>query len=303
MGRKSFSCAAVMAGIAAVAMTPAAAQSLPGELAAEDKAKGLVPHTAWNLEYGETRCRIARWFGEEAKPHMVVMEQAGPRRQFTLTIAGPEIRSFQRAKSFWVGMERDEPVEEIKFFGRSELAGVGPAIVIGAHDIGPTLKRGTVRAAGIDLEEAATIDRLVIRNGRRIVSFETGNMRAVFEALNTCTDSLLTRWGLDPEEHRAYVPAYLLERDTVQERIRARYPKPALSQREEAIVSLTVIVEADGSVSNCMVENATPAENLESPACTEMATARFEPARNAAGEPIRSYMSTGINYSMTPRPN
>lgn len=280
-----------------------AAQELPGALAMSEKAERLAPQTAWNLEYGEARCRLARWFGEEARPHLLIMEQAGPRRQFTLTIAGPQMRSFQRTDSFWLGMERDEPVEEINFFGRSELDGVGDAIVIGSHDIGPTLKRGTVRAAGIDLDEAASIDRLVIRNGRRIVSFETGNMGEVFAALNQCTDALLIRWGLDPMQHRAYVPAHLLDRDELKGRIEARYPRPALSRREEAIVSFTVIVEVDGSVSQCMVDNATPAENLESPACQEMATARFEPARDAEGQPMRSYMSTAITYSMTPRPD
>ncbi len=282
---------------------PAAAEDLPEAIAMSEKAERLAPRAAWHLEYGESRCRLARWFGDEAKPHLLIMEQAGPRRQFTLTMAGPQIRSFQRSESFWIGMERDEPLKEVNFFGRSELNGVGDAIIIRSHDIGPTLKRGTVRAAGIDLEEASSIDRVVIRNGRRIVSFEAGNIRKPFEALNQCTDSLLARWGLDPEQHQAFVPAYLLDSASVKGRIEARYPRSALSRREEALVSVTVIVEADGSVSNCMVENATPAENLESPACEELATARFEPARNAQGEPMRSFMSTGITYTMTPRPD
>lgn len=292
MGRTSLLPAMIMVALASTA----AAEDFPNVLAERDETTRLEPTTAWNLEYGEARCRLARWFGSESEPHLLVFEQSAPRRRFDLTIAGPLLTRFQRIDAFHIGMERDEAMDQVGRFGRSELEGVGRAIVIGGHNIGPDLRRGTLRAVGIDLDEAGSIDRVVISERRVTLSFETGNMRAPFEALNTCTGEMLRRWGLDPEQHQSYVPPSLIDSGEVRRRIEARYPNKALARREEALVAFTVIVEADGSVSDCMADNATPTETLQSPACEEMATARFEPARDADGNPMRSYMTTNITY-------
>lgn len=295
MGRLSIAVGVALCALA----SPAAADTLPNSLAETDDAVKLQPLGAWALEVGDTRCRLARWFGDEDSPHLLVFSQAAPRRAFGFTIAGPQIARFQRMRSFLLGMERDEAMDEISRFGRSDLDDVGKAIVIGTHNIGPNLKWETVRSAGIDLDEAGTIDRAVLASGRRVISFETGNMQKPFEALNACTVQMLARWGLDAEQHQAFTPPRMLDRDEVERRIEARYPKQALSRREEAIVTMTVIVDADGSVSNCMVENMTPAETLNSPACQEIASARFEPARDADGVPMRSYMSRNISYTIS----
>lgn len=288
---------ATYVSIAAIAIaSPTFAQEFPATLAASDGAIELQPDTAWNLDYGETRCRLARWFGSKDEPYLLVFEQSAPRRNFDLTIAGPKLGRFHRSGSFRIGMERDEPVEVVNQFGRSEMAGVGKAIVVGGHNIGPTIARNDARAAGIDLDEAASIDSIVIADRRVTLSFATGNMRAPFEALNACTYKLLEGWGLDPEPHAAYVPPRLLDREDVAGRITARYPRRALSRREDGIVAFTVIVETDGSVSHCMTKNATQAPALQSPACEEMTTARFSPARDSKGDPMRSYYSTNITY-------
>lgn len=292
MGRMSLMPAVILAALA----SPVVAEDFPNALVERDATTRLDPTSAWNLEYGESRCRLARWFGDESEPHLLVFEQSAPRRRFDLTIAGPLLTRFQRVDAFHIGMERDEAMDEVDRFGRSELEGVGRAIVIGGHNIGPDLERGTLRGAGIDIDEAGSIDRVVISERRVTLSFETGNMRAPFEALNTCTSEMLRRWGLDPAQHQSYVPPRLLDSGEVRRRIEARYPDKALARREEALVAFTVIVEADGSVSGCMADNATPTETLQSPACEEIATARFEPARNADGEPMRSYITTNITY-------
>ena len=59
---------------------------------------------------------------------------------------------------------------------------------------------------------------------------------------------------------------------------------------------MRVIVEADGSVSECFVENSTETERLESPACREMLKSEFEPARDAEGQPMRSFYASSISY-------
>ena len=70
----------------------------------------------------------------------------------------------------------------------------------------------------------------------------------------------------------------------------------ALRKGESGIFRLRVIVEADGKISDCVINNATITESLESPACREMRGANFEPALDKDGNPMRSFYTTQIVY-------
>lgn len=299
MGRMlSFSQPAVLA--LAVLATPQAvgAEGFPNDLAAREDAVALEPLAPWNLHFGENKCRLVRYFGTQDEPHMVMLEQAAPRAGFGLTLAGPEIRSFHRAPSIEVGMERDEPLQRRERFGSGDVEQVGKALIFPSYYIGPARAEGAPMAAGIDVKEAGTIDRIVLERRGRVLSFETGNMGQPIEALNICTSDLLNVWGLDPEQHKSYFPARWLNERAVVGRIQASYPREALNRGEQAVFRLRVIIEEDGSVSDCHLENSTEVNRLDSPACRSMMGAKFEPARTADGEAMRSFYATTVSYSI-----
>ncbi|MEL6738005.1 MAG: TonB family protein, partial [Pseudomonadota bacterium] len=83
---------------------------------------------------------------------------------------------------------------------------------------------------------------------------------------------------------------------SVVRRIVARYPGKALQRGEQAILQMRVIVDESGKVTSCKIDEATTAGNVESPACREMANAKFDPALDADGQPFTSYYSTSIIY-------
>lgn len=296
-----------------LATQAAAKDEYPNELAAREKAVRLEPVSRWNIDYGESRCRLARVFGEEGNRHAIFFEQGEPAKGFSLTIGGPELQPFHRAASIELGMENDEPMGQIERVARAELGEFGPALIIAGkrlddrpaddenseQDEMAERKQRTLN--GIDLAEAASIDRLVIKRGNRVLSFETGNMKAPFEALNQCTRALLEIWGLDPAQHDLYTPISWTNREAVARRISSDYPSTALRRRESGIFRLRVIVEPDGTMSECRVDNATVTESLQSPACQEMKRAEFEPALDANGDPMRSYYTTRIIYQVNQR--
>ena len=77
--------------------------------------------------------------------------------------------------------------------------------------------------------------------------------------------------------------------------------KPAEMLEASPKGTVPVIVEADGTVSNCHLEQNTIADSLNSPACQiAMAVAEMEPAEDANGKPLRSFYATTITYSMNP---
>jgi TonB family protein len=87
-----------------------------------------------------------------------------------------------------------------------------------------------------------------------------------------------------------------MNEEPVTRRIAAVYPRTALMRGEQAIVRLHVIVSETGRVEECVINGATIADNLESPACKEMEQAEFAPALDANGDPFRSFYATSIIY-------
>ena len=286
--------------VAALAAVPSAAfaQDYPNALAQEDDAIRLQPMAQWVLDFGENKCRLARWFGTEEERHLLMFEQGAPRSSFGMTLAGPEMRRFHGAPNIFLGMEGTEPMEERERFESGDVDNIGKAIIIASHSLGPSRSEDGLMQAGIDLDQAGTVDRIVIERRGRVVSFETGNMRKPFEALNVCTSDLLRDWGLDEEQHKSYIPARWTNQDAIIRRIQAAYPRDARLSGEQGIFRMRVIVEADGTVGECLIENATATDRLESPACTEMRRAAFEPARDRTGQPMRSFYATTLTYAI-----
>jgi TonB family protein len=293
---RSAAAAILTASLALDALPALAEDSFPDALAAQDGAVRLEPVIAWNIDFGENRCRLTRIFGSEQDRHLLMIEQGAPGGAFGLTLAGSNLANFRTAGRVDLGMERDEPMETRERFGKGQIPDLGPALIFSNVGIGTSQPPGPLRSAGIDLAEAATVDRVVLRRGKVVLSFETGNMKEPLAALNACTDDLLTQWGLDPVAHRNHVPPKWSNESVVTERIVATYPSAARNTGEQAIFRLRVTVETDGSVSDCLIEESTVTQRLESPACKEMQRAVFEPARDAAGQPMRSFYATTITY-------
>ena len=284
-------------------------QQFPPEVAEKETATRLAPLRPWNIDFSENRCRLSRLFGTEKEPHLIFFEQAAPSGGFGLTFAGSQLKRFGRVSDVSLGAERDEPIEPIERFYHGDVAGIGPAIIIADYQIGrfdetsvDAKEKGDeiprLSTAGIDLDEAATIDRFVLTREEDVVSFETGDMMPAFQALNVCTSDLLRSWGLDPDEHQAYRSPVWTNRISVSKRIARYYPRDALNRGEMGVFRMRVIVEKDGAVSDCFLEASTESARLNSPACRQMRRAKFEPARDAQGEPMRSFYSTSVSYSL-----
>ncbi len=285
--------------IAGVIASPVMAEDeFPNEVAAREGAVALEPISQWNMDYAENKCRLARMFGTEEEQHLLFFEQYAPGAQFGMTLAGPELRRFRSAPAIEFGLARNEPMQSKEEFSKGEFETIGPAIIFSTFGISLPSDEAATSSASINLDEAETVDRVVLRRGGRILSFETGNMKAPFEALNTCTNDLLVSWGLDPEKHESYTPPKWENALAIAQRIQATYPEPARRAGEGGNFRARVIVEADGEVSDCLLSNSTQTRRLESDACDEMADAIFTPALDAEGNPMRSFFETAILYRM-----
>lgn len=295
MGR-TFFLSLILAGALGCGASGATAQDLPGDVAAREGTTVLEPRGGWTLDMRESKCRLARWFGDEDDVHLLLIEQTAPQNLFSLTLAGSNLRRFRTANDLRLGMEPNRRMTSRERFAITDMEDAGPAIILGGVRIGFAPDANGLIAAGISVEAAATIEQLVVADGRDALVFASGNMERPIRALNACTTNLLNEWGLDPQVHQSYTPAYLLDREAFEKRLTARYPRGAIWRGEQGIFRFRAIVETDGSVSDCMIENVSTVGDLDPPACDELRKARFEPAKGADGSAIRSFFANAVNY-------
>lgn len=266
----------------------------------------LTPSSKWVVDYANEKCRLMRSFGTGDQTAMLMFVQSAPSGGFGLTAAGPSLRGFVDSRP--VVLRVNDTLAEMRgrpFTGKVD--GVGPALIystlaFGAEEMRRAESEEPVPMAGlpeIDLVRAAEAEYVEFGQGNRKVRFATGNMRAPMAALNSCTADLVRSWGLDLERHRSAtrLPVWT-NREAVVRKIVAQYPAQAVQVGEQAIIEMRVMIDSAGAVSSCHIERTTSADALNSPACKEMARARFEPALDAQGQAMPSYYATTVVYKM-----
>ena len=78
------------------------------------------------------------------------------------------------------------------------------------------------------------------------------------------------------------------------------YPLEAIEKNEQGRVSMRLIVGSDGRVRECIIDRTSGSASLDSASCKiVMERARFEPARNAEGNPVTAEVTQRINWLLT----
>ncbi|MEE4318084.1 MAG: energy transducer TonB [Erythrobacter sp.] len=294
--RRTFSALAAMS--AALAAVPASAEVVE-----------IAPSSPWNVDFADEKCRLARLFGEGENRHLVFIEQYWPSSEFGLTAAGPAFERFRSRQPAELGFYDGERQRTEPFTGTVE--GFGSAVIYSSAAL-PTAEAAaeadggeedddgaTTRFAQLDTAQAARARYLSLKQRGDEIRLQTGPLEEAFAVLNQCTAGLLAEWGLDFEEQRraSRMPQWT-NMDGVARRIQDAYPARARNRGEQGLMRMRVIVSPEGTVESCAIIKETETERLESPACGAMQNARFTPALDAAGQPMRSYYVTRITYRM-----
>lgn len=261
----------------------------------------LEPLSQWNIDYGEQKCRLSRLFGARETPHLLYIEQASPGSIFTLAVAGPEFAKIPRERVLKLGIAEDQIAREVSAL-TAEFGKIGNGLIVARKRLrepAPVAAGEVVWNAGqLDPKEGAAIKRIILARNARAIVFETGELGGAAQAMNACTEDLLSGWGLDPAQHKRFRPARVINAEAVAKRIFDTYSRKALLKDEEGDFSARLIVEADGAVSECAVEGLTVNEALRPELCQYLREVRFEPAGGADGQPIRSFYVLPISYRL-----
>jgi TonB family protein len=280
--------------------------ALPALVAMPVQAKvvEVAPSSPWNVDFGENKCRLARFFGQGENQHLLFFEQYWPGERFGMTVAGPSFKRYRSGdRTDLKFFAAQEPIETKPFTGTVGEFGDGviysTAGLVKFDEPKNQDETAPVRVPQLDKEAARQVEFVSLRQRGDEVRLLSGPLDEAFAVLDDCSLDLIGTWGLDVAQHRTAtrLPRWI-NKDAVVRRIVAVYPREALNAGEQGIMRMRVTVSAEGAVEDCAIIKATDTERLESPACQAMRTARFEPALNAAGQPMRSYHVESIVYVM-----
>lgn len=264
----------------AAAPAAVAAQTLP-----------LHPSADWQQTTEDGRCRAARVFGEGAGRHVLILEQIVPDERVNLTFAGPAFDRIADTSRMQVSLGGDASRRWVSAF-RAAVPGFGSGLVMSGVRFGEAAARSALPELRFDQAQPQTVVTLAQRG--RTVRLDTGPLDGVFAALNTCTQRLAATAGLEVDRLRAASAAPQWENRSA---IRGAIGNSFRDfwkhyERPQGIVHLRVTVNEDGGAEDCRAIPATDGVPPNASACRIMQQARFTPARDAEGQPVRAFYTT-----------
>ncbi|WP_083734249.1 energy transducer TonB [Sphingopyxis sp. KK2] len=292
-----------MAGLAPllVAVPSLAAAKAPVELA---------PATPWNVHYADDYCRLARIFGTDKQKVTLSLEQDSPGASFRMTLAGSMFGA-QNAKGdasitfgamaeqkimFFPGtVGADKDGQPAWIFGDSvRLKPYSAAEVAAAKENGYST---TFDTPITEADEAAVTSLLVGRPLRNPVRLKTGPMKAAFTAMRSCTDELLSHWGIDVARHRELSRWVMPVTEPGKWLKSSDYPRDMLAKSQPGIVRFRLSVGPDGLPTACHIQRSTNSKGFDDAVCKGvMRRARFEPALDKDGNPLASYYVNSVRF-------
>lgn len=232
-----------------------------------------MPSGPWTVEHADAMCLVGRKFG------------TGEREIALGFRPGPMSEHIRIA--LWL-TEKGSKVSR----GTATVSIDGRAPITAPYVKGPIGIKGLnliqVDTTRPEIGSLDTAKILHIRAGEFNEAFSLGKVAGAMKALGTCEKDLLVSWGMDRVTLESIVtPAY--HRNIYMLFSTNDYPSAAIAKKERGTAGVHYRIGMDGKVSDCRVVESSGSATLDARTCAIIVKrARYEPARNKAGEPVAS---------------
>ncbi len=270
----------------------------------------LAPSSPWAINYADDSCELARAFGEGKDRTTIHFMRYEPGDKFRLTLVGRHARARELMKD--VKVQFGPTGVPFSASASRGTANVGqPALIftqfitIAASDAEPP---DDIRWSGFDAtdpykiapeQERAVTEIAFLTSLTNEVHLETGGLAEPFAALRACNDELLSHWGIDVEKHRSLSRPAIPIGSPGSWMSAGDYPVEMLRAGFDGLVHFRLIVEASGEVSECVIQDALEPKEFSKVTCDRIKRrAKFEAARDASGQPIKSYWISTVRWSI-----
>ena len=269
----------------------------------------LKPSSKWVLDYAEDSCRLARQFGEGDRRVTLRLDQLEPGDAFRVNLIGKPART-RRGDLRVTGRLRFGPGEPESEFsamsGKAEALAV--LVVEGNQRLAPLTEAekaadyhetgANPRPIGTAREAAATwleIRQALVTD----LVLETGPMDEPLAALRQCSWDTVKDWGFDVEQQKALSRRPVPRPKSVTWLQPEDYPVAMLSGGYQGFVHYRLMVDAAGKPISCHVQLSTRPKEFDKAVCSAvMKRAGFEPALDAAGNPVPSYWTQSVQFRL-----
>lgn len=260
--------------------------ALPGIAHAND-AIVARPSSAWELEYAEEHCGLKRFFLGGEHQFAVEIRKYSPDDSIEMMIFSKTLRRSGR-----------DPVSQIGSHGEERKHNYFFKIKSGEWD-GVRLNLGSDYFSTKQSDEnGPALTRFHLRDAmKQDVTFELEELHGALQAMDACTASLVSGWGLNPEIQRGL--SRRISNDNLDWKWMVPFIRKTKSLRNklgDITTRLLLIVEADGKASSCKQLRVPQEDKVHRKACKDlMDDAKFEPALDAEAKPVRSYLLISVS--------
>lgn len=273
----------VAAMAAMLTASPAAAQL--GEI-------DLQPAGSWTLHKAPELCRVSRDFTAGGRAYSLHIRSHGPQGAYEVRAVGPTLlKDDQRARQIEAGFVSDNDNAPLQPVIAIAASSSGDAMLIFQASVrrpGTLFLRGrwdgpARSAVAADFSADALLLQGAGMPGHRFALTDMGQAQSL---LDGCDAELPNNWGFDTQVQTGLtrLPRLLNGQNVGYWII---YPPNLLLNRVSTIVQFRLKVLASGMVSDCVIQtNNWDAKATRQTCQAFMEDARFEPALNAAGEPV-----------------
>lgn len=271
---------------------------------AESAPVSLSRVSSWEVNYDVDSCHLRAIFGTGNEKILMDLTRVRPSDTFDLTLYGKKLASSQLQVDVWFAFGNFQRLQQMSALSGASNAGEKlPLLLMPGLRVDNRFGYAPVTGTWPKItpgDESAATSLTIKLSSSKPYRLETGSLAAPFGALRQCTDDLVKSWGYDPTvlakmtkapEAVGANPSWLTSND---------YPTGALKRGQSGRLIVRLDVDATGKAQGCRVLYRVASDEFANLTCKLiLKRAKFTPALDEFGKPIKSYYIRTINWLMS----
>lgn len=297
-------------------------------MAKENLVIPLVKSTNWDMHYTPDACQLLGVFGSDAQRVIFRLSREQPSSSFGLELIGQPLKSNGSGTSALIGTLIRQPRQysgsdnsvwlqfglngmPFERYSSSMTISIAGKLLPMVRFSGLRFDETTVQIPSqtIDLvapsqevtpTQEAEVNAIIFKmDGEKQYRLETGSMASPMAAVRKCTDDLVKSWGYDLTTEGSLRRRATPVGNPAQWVRSADYPSTAVTQGHNGLVRFRLDLDTAGLPRGCHVLYRTNPDEFADLSCALlMQRARFSPAQDSTGTPVKSFYISDIRFKV-----
>lgn len=255
----------------------------------------------WVANFDDDSCQLLGRFGTGKSAIVAIFTRYQPSTNFNLALQGESLD--REGSSSLVKLAFGPGLPEQKALATLGTLSGKPLMIFNAMRLDRWTRSPKQRdevPPEIYPEQEAAISTLTVQlGGKRNYRLELGSMGKPMATMRTCMDGLLKHWGYDPLVLAAQTRPVTPIGSPGDWVTTSDYPSKAVMGGYNGLIQFRLDLDATGKILGCHILARTNPDEFADAACRALTRrARFEPALDAAGKPMKSFYINSIRFVM-----